>query len=113
VAAGHVRYGTAVVIVYSAGDGVHSFVLDLEIGEFVLDRERLRMPEQGKIFSANLGNCSRWSPPARQFADAFLNDRDRPYFLRYSGALVADLHQILHYGGICFYPEAFNRYEEL
>jgi fructose-1,6-bisphosphatase I len=109
VAAGYIMYGTAVLMVYSAGDGVHSFVLDEEIGEFVLDNEGIRLPDRGKIFSANFGNRNQWSEQARAFSDSLIADENHPHTLRYSGTLVADLHQILHQGGIYFYPEDTKR----
>lgn len=105
VGAGYIMYATSILFVYTLGDGVHSFVLDEEIGEFVLDHEEIRMPEQGRVISANFGNRGRWLAPARAFVDALLDADDRAYTLRYSGALVADLHQILHHGGIYLYPE--------
>ncbi len=107
VAAGYIMYGTSTILVYTAGDGVHSFVLDEEIGEFVLDHPDVRMPGQGKTIAANFGNYKAWSESARRFVDN-LGAREKPYSLRYSGALVADLHQILHRGGIYFYPEDAN-----
>lgn len=109
VAAGYMMYSTSAVLVYSAGDGVHSFVLDEQIGEFVLDHENIRMPEDGGIVSANFGNYGKWSPPAQRFADSVLRKEKDRYSLRYSGALVADLHQVLHKGGIYFYPDDASR----
>jgi fructose-1,6-bisphosphatase I len=109
VAAGYIMYGTSVLIVYSAGEGVHSFVLDEEIGEFILDQAEMRIPDRGKLISANFGNRNRWSRPAQAFSDSLITGDDHSYFLRYSGALVADLHQILHHGGIYFYPEDDKR----
>ena len=109
IAAGYILYGPSVLLVYSAGDGVHSFVLDEEIGEFVLDHETIRMPERGKIISANYGNYGKWHPAAREFSNSLINGEESRYSLRYSGALVADLHQILRYGGIYFYPQDENR----
>lgn len=111
VGAGYIMYGTAIHLVYTFGDGVHSFVLDEEIGEFVLDHAEIRMPERGKILSANFGNRERWQGPARAFVDRLLESGESAYSLRYSGALVADLHQILHRGGIYFYPEDSRRPE--
>ncbi len=105
VGAGYIMYGASILFVYTFGDGVHSFVLDEAIGEFVLDHEDIRMPARGKIISANFGNRNRWTEPARAFADTLLMEQEQPYSLRYSGALVADLHQILHHGGVYFYPE--------
>jgi len=105
IAAGYIMYGSSVLLVYSAGDGVHSFVLDEQIGEFVLDHDDIRMPEQGKIISANFANYSKWAQPARDFFDAVGSESSNDFSLRYSGALVADMHQILHRGGIYAYPE--------
>ena len=109
VAAGYIMYGSAVLFVYSAGDGVHSFVLDEQIGEFVLDHEAIHMPAQGKIICANFANYSKWAQPARDFFDTLTGSAPNPYSLRYSGALVADMHQILHHGGIYAYPEEDKR----
>ena len=58
--------------------------------------------------STNFGNYGKWGEPARRFADVLAGD-EKGYSLRYSGALVADLHQILHRGGIYFYPEDDKR----
>jgi fructose-1,6-bisphosphatase I len=104
VAAGYLLYGPSTILVYTAGDGVHSFVLDDEIGELVLDHDEIRMPERGKTLSANFANYRHWSAPARAFADEILAGPSGAYSVRYSGALVADLHQILHRGGLYFYP---------
>ena len=109
VAAGYLMYGTSTILVYSAGDGVHSFVLDEEIGEFVLDHDKVRMPDRGKTLASNFCNYGIWHEPARRFADAVATEEKERYSLRYSGALVADLHQILHRGGIYFYPEDATR----
>ncbi|MGW8194722.1 MAG: class 1 fructose-bisphosphatase [Desulforhopalus sp.] len=109
IGAGYIMYGASILLVYTSGDGVHSFVLDEAIGEFVLDHEDIRMPDRGKIISANFGNYHRWSGPVRVFSDSLINKGGQAYSLRYSGALVADLHQILHRGGIYFYPEDDKR----
>ena len=100
-------YASSTVLVYSAGQGVHSFVLDENIGEFVLERADIEMPSSGRIFAANLGNYHRWDAPARAITDHFMNEDaspSGPYTLRYSGALLADLHSILLRGGIYYYP---------
>ena len=111
VAAGYLMYSTSAILVYTAGDGVHSFVLDEQIGEFVLDHPDIHMPQKDGIVSANFGNYSKWSAPARGFADHVLQKTEERYTLRYSGALVADLHQVLHQGGIYFYPDDASRPE--
>ena len=109
VAAGYIMYGTSTILVYTAGDGVHGFVLDEEIGEFVLNHEKIRMPDRGKTMASNFGNYGIWGEPVKKFADVLAEEEKGRYSLRYSGALVADLHQILHRGGIYFYPEDATR----
>ncbi|MEL6307106.1 MAG: class 1 fructose-bisphosphatase [Chloroflexota bacterium] len=103
VAAGYVMYGPSTMLVYTARDGVHSFVLNNEIGEFILHRTGIQMPERGYIFSANLGYYGKWEDSIRAYSDRFMA-ADTSYSLRYSGALLADFHQILHQGGVYFYP---------
>lgn len=108
IAAGYVMYGPATVLVYTAGRGVHSFVLDQEIGEFILIQQDIQMPEWGKTFSANLGNYHLWPQPVQDFTDRLMAIEQGPYSLRYSGALLADLHRILFQGGIYYYPQDLN-----
>ena len=107
VAAGYVVYGSSTMFVYSAGNGVHGFTLDPSLGEFLLSHENIRMPEKGKIYSVNEGNEESWDEGTRRYV-RHLKQKDkpsgRPYSLRYIGALVADFHRTLLYGGIFLYP---------
>ncbi len=95
------------MFVYSTGANVNGFTLDHDVGEFILSHEEIRCPLRGPYYSANLGRYHAWQPNIRAFSD-FLIERDpgsgRPYSLRYSGALVADLHRCLLEGGIYLYP---------
>ena len=106
-AAGYVLYSTSTVLVYSCGHGVSGFTLDHDIGEFLLSHENICCPERGDSFSANLGYLRDWHPNLQAFVE-YLTTTDaatgRPYSLRYSGALVADVHRSLLEGGLYFYP---------
>ncbi len=53
VAAGHVVYGSSTILVYTAGRGVFDFTLDPVVGAYILNREDMRMPRQGGIYSVN------------------------------------------------------------
>jgi len=105
VAAGYVLYGTSTVLVYTTGDRVDGFTLDSTLGEFLLSHENIRCPENGKLYSANLSYYQDWAPEVKAFVD-HLGDRQAQsaYSLRYSGALVADVHRCLLEGGVYFYP---------
>ena len=107
VAAGYVLFGPAVLLVYSTGYGVHLFTLDPAIGEFLLTRESLRMPEQGRAYAVNEGRAHAWDPAVRAFVEHLKTPEKatgRPYATRYSASLVADVHRFLLEGGIYLYP---------
>lgn len=107
IAAGYVMYGTSTMLVYTVGHGVHGFTLDRDLGEFLLSHDNIRCPVRGRYYSANVGRCYEWPSELRAYIE-YLTDHDpatkRPYSLRYSGALVADLHRSLMEGGVYFYP---------
>ena len=102
IAAGYILYGPATVLVYSIGSGVHSFILDPSLGEFILAQENIRVPEQGPIYSTNEGNFWQWEEGMREFTRYV--HRHEGYTARYSGALVGDFHRILMQGGVFIYP---------
>ena len=106
VAAGYVLYGPACMLVYAVGGSVHGFTLDSAVGEFFLSHPDIRMPGRGKEYSANLARLDAWDSGFRAFVQqvSFGGDGDRPYSLRYIGALVADFHRVLLRGGVFFYP---------
>jgi fructose-1,6-bisphosphatase I len=107
VAAGYLLYGSSTMLVYTTGQGVHGFTLDQGIGEYVLSHERMRMPEQGKVYAVNEGNYHKWTPGMRRYVDHLkVADKasGRPYSGRYSGCLVADVHRLLITGGLYLYP---------
>ena len=114
VAAGYLMYGSSTVLVFTSGKGVHEFTLDPDLGEYLLSKEGIRMPMKGAVYSANEGNVCKWVPGVRRFID-YLKEADkptaRPYTLRYSGCLVADVHRLLTGGGIYLYPAETNKPE--
>lgn len=105
--AGYVLYGPSTLLVVADGRAVRGFTLDRQTDEFVLTHDGMRLPARGKTCSANLGNLRGWHPHLRAYID-HLTEKDpatrRPYTLRYTGALVADLHRLMVDGGIYFYP---------
>jgi len=107
VAAGYVLYGPSTILVYTMGEGVQGFTLDRDRGEFVLTHPEIRVPKRGKVYGVNEGNASTWDPGQRAYVE-HLRTPDkasgRPYSLRYSGAMVADVHRTLLDGGIFMYP---------
>ncbi len=100
-------YSTSTLLVYATQHGVNGFTLDRELGEFLLSHENIKCPERGHYYSANLGHSHEWTVGVRnylQWVTADDKSTHRPYSLRYTGALVADLHRSLIDGGLYFIP---------
>jgi fructose-1,6-bisphosphatase I len=104
VAAGYVLYSGATTLVYTTGNGVHSFVLDPEIGAFVLVAERLKVPERKKVYSCNEANSLSFPKEVRDFLD-WTKTEAAGYSSRYVGSFVADFHRTLLQGGVFLYPQ--------
>ncbi len=107
IAAGYVIYGSSVMMVYSAGHGVHGFTLDPTIGEFLLSNARMEMPRTSRYYSVNESNFQRWSKGMQTVVRGFkgeVPERMRRKNSRYIGSLVADFHRNLIKGGIFLYP---------
>lgn len=102
MAAGYILYGPTTVLVYSMGHGVHSFILDPSLGEFILAQENIQVPSHGPVYSANEGNYWQWDESIREYIRYM--HRHEGYTARYSGALVGDFHRILLQGGVFVYP---------
>jgi fructose-1,6-bisphosphatase I len=100
IAAGYVIYGSSVVMVYTAGNGVHGFTYDPTIGEFLLSHENIRIPDSSKYYSVNESLYNQCDALNQQYIDELKKDLS----LRYVGSLVADFHRNLLKGGIYIYP---------
>jgi fructose-1,6-bisphosphatase I len=105
VAAGYAVYGSATVMVISVGNGVHSFLLDPSIGEFILTESDMKIKPRGHIYSINEGNTKNWEEPVKEYIESKKFPKSgKPYGARYVGSMVADIHRTIKYGGIFAYP---------
>ena len=107
MAAGYVIYGSSTMLVYGTKLGVNGFTLEPSIGEFCLSHPNLQCPANGKIYSLNQGNSSKFDDGLRSFLDYCMEvnkEEGRPYSHRYIGSMVADMHRTLIKGGIFIYP---------
>ena len=98
IGAMYILYGPLTVLVYTLGKGVHEFVLNTQ-GDYVLQHENLTIPE-GKIYSPGALRIE-WLPYHLKWVEQLESEG---YKLRYSGSFVADVHQVLHNGGVFTYP---------
>jgi len=101
VAAGYVLYGSSTAFVLTTGRGVDMFVLNPEIGSFVLVKSQIRIPATGKIYSVNEGNRRTFPSGFSRYLDWA---QEQGYSSRYIGSMVADVHRTLLKGGVFLYP---------
>ncbi len=98
VGAMYVLYGPLTTLTYTVKKGVHEFVLN-DDGEFVVQEEDIKIPE-GKIYAPGALRKD-YFPFHLKFIEALEGEG---YKVRFSGSFVADVHQIMHKGGVFTYP---------
>jgi fructose-1,6-bisphosphatase I len=98
IAAMYILYGPLTTLTLTTGNGVHDFVMD-EMGVFTLTAKDIKLPD-GKIYAPGALRKD-YLPEHAQFIEILENEG---YKLRFSGSFVADMHQILHKGGVFTYP---------
>lgn len=107
-ASGFVVYGPSTVLVLTMGKGVNMFTLDNSIGEFVLTKEDVQIPEETTEFAINLSNKRFWEEPMLEYIEDCLQGEKGPlgkrYNMRWVASMVAEVYRILIRGGIFMYP---------
>jgi fructose-1,6-bisphosphatase I len=102
VAAGYILYGSSTLLVYTTGHGVNCFTYESSLGEYFLSKDRLLMPDDGKIYSINEGSANSFPKNVSAYIQFC---KDNNYTARYIGSLVADFHRNMLKGGIYIYPQ--------
>jgi fructose-1,6-bisphosphatase I len=98
LAAMYILYGPLTTLTLTTGSGVHDFVMD-EKGVFNLTQSDIKIPN-GKIYAPGALRKD-YLPEHAKFIESLEKEG---YKLRFSGSFVADMHQILHKGGVFTYP---------
>lgn len=102
IAAGYVLFGPTTTMVTAVGDEVVEAVID-EGGRRVVE-PALRLPEEPTVYGFG-GRVPDWPEPI----EGFVREIETELKLRYGGALVGDVNQVLAYGGIFAYPTLTSR----
>lgn len=108
LAAGYALYGPQAMFVLSVGAGVAGFTLDRDRREWILTHPDMTVPEESGEYAINSSNERHWKPGLRQFMAAVQIGREGPlkqdFNMRWTAAMVADVHRILVRGGVFLYP---------
>jgi fructose-1,6-bisphosphatase I len=96
VASAYVLYGSYTTMTVARDDAVELLVVQ---DGSVVDSDPVSFPDDPEICGV-AGETSEWDTSLRSYVDD-LRERHK---LRYSGAMVADVEQLLTYGGFLAYP---------
>jgi fructose-1,6-bisphosphatase I len=106
IAAGYFIYGPFTILILTVGRGVDYYILDQSIGEFILVRSNVRMPEKPTVYSINESYLAHWHTRTLWYV---LGAKKRGLCARWVGSLVSDFHRNLLKGGIFLYPQDKKR----
>lgn len=108
LSAGYVLYGTSTVLVLTLGNGVVFFVLDSDLGQFVLSNDCINIPHDTCEYAINASNYRYWLAPMQRYIDECnqgdIGVRGKEFNMRWIAAMVGDVHRILCRGGLFTYP---------
>lgn len=105
VAAGYVLYGSVTTMVFAVDGEVTEYAIANDGSKTTLS-PGLSVPEEPVVYGIGGGDDS-WPDGFQRFAEEVRHELK----LRYSGALVADVNQVLSYGGLFAYPALESRPE--
>lgn len=108
IAAGYVLYSAATEMALSLGCGTDIFLLDSDSNNFVLITEKIQIAPDTQEFAINASNQRFWLPPIAHYIAELLagkmGARGKDFNMRWVAAMVADIHRVLHRGGVFLYP---------
>ncbi len=97
VAAAYVLYGPIVTMMVATDDGVTEY--ELGGGERTVIQSDVRLPDDPVVFGMG-GRAQEW-PPA---IEDYVREIETELKLRYGGAMIGDVNQVMSYGGLFGYP---------
>merc|ERR1711937_876536 len=107
VASAYCLYSSSTFLVLTLGNGVYMFTLDENIGEFILAKPDVKIPETSSILSFNEANIDKWDEPMKETVYKWREGTGasgKKFSSRYIGSMVGDVHRTLLYGGVFGYP---------
>ena len=112
IAAGYIIFGPQTILVLTTGNGVSQYVLNHQMKQFLLTKEKIKIPVDTQEYAVNASNARHWSKAMRLYIEdsnaGEIGPRDVNFNMRWVASLVAETHRILSRGGIFIYP-ADNR----
>lgn len=102
ILSGYILYSSSINLVFYYENKVYHFMYDTIIKDFVIVNDNVKMPNKGYIYSINEAKINNFHKKHKLYLNKL---KDENYSLRYSGCLVADIHNLIINGGIYMYPK--------
>lgn len=99
VAAAYVLFGPITTMITADADGVTEYLVDNGVREAI--REDVQLPDDPSVYGFG-GRVPDWPADFAAYADEV--EADDTMKLRYGGAMIGDINQVLTYGGVFSYP---------
>ena len=103
VGAAYVLFGPVSTMMCAIDDTVHEYIVDNGVRNLV--NEDVSLPEEPSVYGFG-GRVPEWLPDFEAFAREV--EQDPSMKLRYGGAMIGDVNQVMTYGGIFSYPAFKN-----
>jgi len=104
IAAAYVLYGATTTMMAARDDAVTEYVIHPD-GEYEVVRADVSIPDEPSVYGFG-GRVPHWVDDFEAFAREVESDASMK--LRYGGAMIGDVNQVLTYGGIFAYPTLSN-----
>ena len=106
VCAGYILYGASTLLVMSTGGPTRCYTLDLTHGGYLLTQDAMAVPKSSSEFAVNMANYRFWDNRTQKYFDDVLyaSDDYASANMRWSAAMVGDVHRVLSRGGAFVYP---------
>ncbi|MFH1835203.1 MAG: class 1 fructose-bisphosphatase [Methanobacteriota archaeon] len=100
-------YGPITTLVLASKKGVVEFVKHRrDNSDYHVGKDNITLPEPGKLMGLG-GKPSKWTDRVKEFVNYMMNEAGLK--VRYGGAFVGDINQIIYYGGCFMYPELTDK----
>ncbi|MCF6327071.1 MAG: class 1 fructose-bisphosphatase [Devosiaceae bacterium] len=108
IAAGYIYYGPATLLILTIGKSVAMFAFSEVDKQFFLVQDQLTIPKTASEYSINMAYARFWDASTT----TYINDcqsgkpgpRGKDFNMRWSGAMIADVHKLFVRGGVFIYP---------
>lgn len=112
ICAGYALYGPSTMFVLTVGGKVEGFTCQHGTGDFRLTHPDMMVPAETSEFAINASRYKYWDEPVRRYIDECIagedGARERPFNMRWTASMVAEIHRILTRGGVFLYPADSN-----